>query len=95
MKPLHCLLLRLIHFEFAHWHFVLVALTAREHLVTDINVASATGKSLLKQDLVVAYFELAGRKAQLVVLEVSLLAIVCIPLAFAVATLRTTFLIAM
>ena len=95
MKPFHRLLLRFVHFEFAHWHLVLVALTARKHLIADVHIAATACESLLKEKLVVAHLELAGCKAQLVVLKVGLLAHIRLAFALAVAALGATLLITM
>ena len=94
MEPSHGLLLRFIHFEFAHRHFVLIALAAGEHLVTNIHVAATPCKTLLEQNLIIAHLEFIGCESKFVVLEILLLAIESIALALAVAALRASFLIA-
>ena len=95
MEALHCLLLRLVHFEFSDWYFVLIALTAGEHLIPDIDVGAAPSETLLKQDLVVADFELVCSEAQLVILQVRLFAVVGGSLAFAVGALWAAVFVAM
>ena len=95
MEPLHCLLLRLVHFELANWHFVLVALAARPHLVSNVDIGATSREALLQQYLVVTDLKLVSCKASLVVLEISLLAIVSVPLPVAVGAFRASIFVAM
>ena len=70
------MLLRLVHFEKAHRHFILVNLTTRLDLIPDINVAATTSESLLQQDLIIRNLELVGREAQFVILQIFFFALV-------------------
>ena len=87
MKPFHGLLLRFVHFKFPDGHLVLIALTARAHLIPDVHVRPATSPSLLQEHFIIAYFKLVGCKARLVVLQVLLLAIIRVALTSAVRAL--------
>ena len=69
-----------------HRYFVLIALTARLHLVADINVGAATSEPLLQKNLVVAHFKLVRGEPQLVILEVGLFSGVGVSLALTVGT---------
>jgi len=95
VESFHRLLLRLVHFELAHWNFVLVALAARLHLVANVHVAATASEPLLQQHLVVADLELVGCESQLVVLEVLLWSTVSISFAQTVGTLGSALLVAM
>ena len=95
MEALHCLFLRLVHFELSDRYFVLIALTARKHLIPDVHIGAAPSEPLLKQDFVVADFEFVCSESQLVILQVRLIAIVGGALAFTVRALWTSVLVAM
>lgn len=95
MKALHCLFLRLVHFKLSDRYFVLIALTAREHLIPDVHIGAAPSEALLKQDFVVADFEFVCSESQLVILQVRLIAVVGGALAFAVGALWATVFVTM
>ena len=91
MEALHRLLLRLVHFEFSNRNLVLIAFTARKHLISEVDVGAASREALLEEDLVVTHLELVAREACLVVLEILFLAHVGLALAFAVVAVRNAF----
>ena len=93
MKPFHGLLLRFVHFKLPDGHLVLIALTARTHLIPDVDVRPAASPSLLQEYFIVAHFKLVGCEARLVVLQVLLLAIIRVALASAVGALWRAILI--
>ena len=95
MEALHCLFLRLVHFELSDRYFVLIALAARQHLIPNVHIGAAPSEPLLKQDFVVADFEFVCSESQLVILQVRLIAIIGGALAFTVRALWATVFVTM
>ena len=73
MEPFHGLSLWLVHFESVYNDFILVDLTARLQLVSNIYICSTSCESLLQQFFVVSDFEFVSCKAKFMILESSLL----------------------
>lgn len=84
MESLHCLFLRLAHFEVGYFYAVLINFAARLHLVACIEVAPAACEAVVQQGFVVLALHSIGGEAEFVVLLVRLLSKIRVTDSFAV-----------